>query len=408
MGGSGRRRWAKSPDKMSPAEAPSPSFRRLHAAYLDRFGEARRAQQDGKRIVGYVGNTVPVELIIAADCYPLRVAPIYGGTASADGYVESFSDTDTRLIVELFMAGELDFLSLLVIPRSTESYHKLYLALRELKRVGATAAGPELLLYEILHTQKASSRDYGLARTRELAQRLSLVAGVAVDDRALRRALAATNRTRELLGRLQQVRRSARPPSGFEAQVVASASLFLEHQVYNELLADWLAEATWQTGKGKRLLLKGYPLEHAQLHRLVDLAGGLVIAEDGDWGARMAAPLIPQGGEPLAAIFGHYFSAVPCARLFPQALADHWFLEQLDATDIDGVVFYLPTPEDIFGWDFPRQRTAVEAAGLSWTLIRQDVRVEGEQAVVEAQLRDYLAGLDARRDKAAGDPITTS
>ena len=393
---------------MSPAAAPSPSFRRLHAAYLDRFGEAKRAQQDGKRIVGYVGNTVPVELIIAADCYPLRVAPVYGGTASADGYVETFSDTDMRLIVDLFMAGELDFLSLLVIPRSTETYHKLYLALRELKRVGATAAGPELLLYEILHTQKASSRDYGLARTRELAQRLSLIAGAPVDDRALRAALAATNQTRELLGRLQKARGSARPPSGFEAQVVASASLFLEHRVYNELLADWLSEAAWQPGKGKRLLVKGYPLEHAQLHRLVDLAGGLVVAEDGDWGARMAAPLIAQGGEPLAAIFEHYYAAVPCARLFPQALADRWFLERLGADDIDGVVFYLPTPEDTFGWDFPRQRTAVEAAGLRWTLIRQDLRGADQQAAVEAQLRNHLASLDSRRGKAASDPTTTS
>ena len=382
----------------------TPAFCRLQAAYEHRLSEAKRASQRGQRVVGYVGNTVPVELIIAAGCFPLRVAPVSGVTTMVDRYIENFADTDVRLIVELFVAGELDFLSLLVIPRSTESFHKLYLSIREVKRVGVTKAGPEIFLYEILHTQQRFSRDYGLARTRELALRLSRVAVQPVVDRSLRDALAATNQTRELLGRLQQERRSSmRPPSGFEAHVAASAAQFLEHQVYNPLLAEWLSESSWQAGKGPRLLVMGCPLEYADLHRLIDLAGGLVVAEDGDWGARAAAPLISHAGEALAAIFDHYYASVPCARLFPQALADRWFMENLRVGNIDGVIFYLPPPEDTFGWDFPRQRAAVEAAGLRWLLIRRDVRSAEAQAAVGAKLRDFLASLDPGRRVATRD-----
>jgi len=379
----------------------------MQAVYGDRSAEAKRARRSGKSIVGYVGNTVPVELIIAAGCYPLRLAPVSGGTATADHYIETFADLDTRLIVEQFMAGELDFLSLLIIPRSTESYHKLYLSLREVKRVGATQRGPEVTLYEILHTQQRSSREYGLARTRELAQRLSVIGVATVDDRSLRDALVTTNQTRELLAKLQQSRRSAeRPPSGYEAHVVAVTASFLEPRLYNSLLADWLGESAWQTGAGPRLLVQGCPLDHAYLHGLVDQAGGLVVAEDGDWGARQAAPMIAGGGDPLTAIFEHYYAGVPCPRLFPQALADRWFLKTLRAGEIDGVIFFLPTPDDIYGWDFPNQRAAVEAAGLAWTLVRKDVRYAEERPPVATQLNAYVAALGSRQ-RAHASHLTT-
>ena len=397
------------PDNMSLADNGSPSFRQLHAAYQDRYSEAKLARQSGKSIVGYVGNTVPVELIVAAGCYPLRLAPVSGSTATADHYIETFADIDTRLIVEQFMAGELDFLSLIIIPRSTESYHKLYLSLREVKRVGAASGGPDITLYEILHTQQRSSREYGLARTRDLVQRLSAIGAAAVDDRSLSDALVATNQTRDLLRRLQQARRSAeRPPSGYAAHVVAVAASFLEPRSYNSLLANWLGESAWKTGRGPRLLVQGCPLEHAFLHHSVDLAGGLVVAEDGDWGARQAAPLIAGDGDPLAAIFEHYYAGVPCPRLFPHTLADRWFAETLRTDGIDGVIFYLPTPDDIYGWDFPNQRAAVEAVGLTWTLIRKDVRYPEERPAVATQLTAYLAALDARQRVQASQLTTIS
>ncbi|MCX7175947.1 MAG: 2-hydroxyacyl-CoA dehydratase family protein [Proteobacteria bacterium] len=398
-------------DNITLADNASPAFRQLYAAYLDRCTEAKRARRSGKSVVGYVGNTVPVELIIAAGCYPLRLAPVSGGTATADHYIETFADMDTRLIVEQFMAGELDFLTLIIIPRSTESYHKLYLSLREVKRVGATQRGPDITLYEILHTQQRSSREYGLARTRDLAQRLSAIGAAPIDDGALRGALAATNQTRNLLAKLQQARRSVeKPPSGYAAHVVAVAASFLEPRLYNSLLADWIGdwigEAASQTGGWQRLLVQGCPLDHAYLHRLVDLAGGLVVAEDGDWGARQAAPVIAGGGDPLAAIFEHYYAGVPCPRLFPQAVADRWFMETLHAGGIDGVIFYLPTPDDIFGWEFPSQRAAVEAAGLTWTLIRKDVRFVEERPAVATQLNAYMATLGSGH-RAHASKLTT-
>ncbi len=376
------------------AEKVISPFHYFHEVYRDRLREARSAQRSGKVIVGYVGNTVPIELIIAAGCFPLRVAPIAGTTANADRYVESFTDVDARLIVELYIAGELDFLSRLVVPRSTEAYHKLYLSLRELKRVGVAQAGPEVILYEILHTQRTASREYGLARTRELAKRLSVVGGSPVCDDSLAPAIAASNQTRRLLARLQQSRRRAdQPVSGYQAHIVTGAGNFLGRHHYNQLLADWLDSPQIGTAPGPRLLVKGCPLDHAYLHELVEMAGGQVVAEDDDWGARAAEPLLRTEGSPLAAVFDHYYSEVPCPRTFPASLGEQWFMKTLQAGFIDGVVFYLPIPDDVLGWDFPRQRAAAEAAGLTWRLVRSDVRYPENRPAVAAMLGKYVGSL---------------
>lgn len=383
------------PMTANPAVNANPAFGQLHQAYADRLQDAREARRQGKIVVGYVGNTVPVELILAAGCFPLRVAPASGGTAEADRYIESFSDVDTRVVLQMFMDGELDFLALLIIPRSSESYHKLYLSLRELKRVGATSRGPQLHLYEILHTQNRLSRAYGLSRTKELADLLATIGTTPVDDATLSLSLAATNQTRALLARLQQARQDTTLSlSGYEAQIASVAGKFMEVGRYNQLLAEWLQSGDKTLVSGPRLLVKGCPLDHADLHGLVEAAGGVVVTEDDDWGARAAGAAITPVGSPLESIFDHYYSAVPCPRTFPESIAERWYIDAVRTSSIDGVIFYLPQPDDIYGWDFPRQRAVAEAAGLPWMLIRSDLRYATDRPSVDLALRQFFASIE--------------
>ena len=379
----------------NPVVNANPAFGKLHEAYLDRLQHARQARLQGKIVVGYIGNTVPVELILAAGCFPLRIAPATGGTAQADRYIESFSDVDTRLVMQLFMDGELDFLSLLVIPRSSEAYHKLYLSLRELKRVGATARGPRIFLYEILHSQNRLTRAYGLSRTKELAELLSSIGPAQVDDESLKASLDATNQTRALLARLQQARQdSTQPLSGYEAQIASIAGKFMDVDLYNQLLTDWLQSSEKSIASGPRLLVKGCPLDHADLHGLVEAAGGMVVNEDDDWGARAAGSAITPVGSPLESIFDHYYSAVPCPRTFPESIAERWYIDAVRTSSIDGVIFYLPLPDDVYGWDFPRQRAVAESAGLPWMLIRSDLRYPEDRPSVDLALRQFFASIE--------------
>ena len=372
--------------------AGSIAFATLAQAYEDRMGGLREARARGQKVVGLVGNTVPVEAVLAAGAWPLRLAPVVGSTAAADPYVEAFTDLDARLVFALFVEGRLDALDLLLIPRSTENQHKLYLALREARRIGLAAGAPPLWLYDILHTQRPSSRAYGLARTRDLLARLAELTGHAPSDADLAQASARTNATRALLQRLQALREQGRI-NGRQAQVAAAATRFMAPEAAQQALQAWLDADDFAPARGPRLLVKGVPLEHAQLHALVDGLGGCIVAEDDDWGARAGQPTIATGGDALAAIFEHVHSQVPCPRTHPFDADNAWFSRALASVRVDGVLFYLPRPDDIAGWRFPDERAQVERAGLPWLLVRDDARDAACAPALADRLGEFIAGL---------------
>ena len=141
----------------------APEFTPLAAAYADRLALLQR-QAAGSRVAGYVGNTVPVELIRAAGCVPLRIAPL-PCPPRWPMFTSSPSPTRTCAGSSSSTAGALDALDL-PSSRAPRSLNKLFLvhprgpAHRRRQR-----AGPELWLYDIPHTQRASSAAYGLDRT---------------------------------------------------------------------------------------------------------------------------------------------------------------------------------------------------------------------------------------------------
>lgn len=370
----------------------SAAFAELRHAYTHRLDAARVAHQRRQRVVGYIGNTVPVELIMAADCMPVRIAPIAGDASEADQYIENFSDLDMRRIFALYCNGTYDFLDMLVIPRSSESQHKLFLSLREAQRTGIVAVGPTLYLYDILHTQRPSSHAYGLARTRALRQALAVLGGVDPDDASLRDAIEKSNVTRRHLQTLQQ-RRLANSVGGHAAMIASCATRFMTVQDTNRALSAWLGSDHKSRYSGARLLVKGCPLDHAELHALVERAGGVVVMEDEEWGSRAAAPLIASEGDPLTAVFEHYYREVPCTRQHPASAVGAWFADALTNEVVDGVLFYLPKPDDIYGWSFPAERDAVNAAGKPWLLIRQDAREHGD---LQSQINAFFATITAK------------
>lgn len=360
---------------------PQQAFDRLDRAY-----RTRQAPFEGV-VVGCVGNTVPVELIRAAGAQALRVAPVEGDASAADAYVEAFSDPDVRRIFAAFVAGACDGLQLLVVPRSSESWHKLYLGLREAVRTGLKTDGPPLWLHDVPHTQRDSSRRYGLARTHELAARIGALTGVAPTPERLRAAVAEGNATRRLLQRLQDWRLQGRV-DGRTAQVLAGAPRFMAPADAQAALQAWLHQPPPPLPARPRLFVQGVPLDHAELHAAVDAAGGCVAMEDDDWGSRAATPLIDEAADPFEAIFDHYWRDVPCLRIHPPPAGPSAFATAFAQRRVDGLLFHLPRPDDLHGWRFPAQRAEADAAGLPWLLIRDDAR----DAAARPALQQALAG----------------
>jgi len=369
--------------------------------YRDRCLAAAAARAAGIPVVGIVGNTVPAELVRAAGCFPLTLSGISNDTRVGDEFMEPFFEPEVRYIFDGLLRGAFGELALVIVPRTSDQYFKLFLYLREVVRIGRGERVPPVYLYDLLHTRSDRSRRYGLARTRELYERLCEIRGVAQDDDALRAAIVDANQARRAMQAAIELRE--RVPcalSGVDALAVLGAARFMDVNEYRRTLESFLAEPPVSSYERPRILIKGFPLNHSALHEAIERLGGVVVAEDDWWGSRSAGALIDENGAPLEAIFEKYFRDEPGPRVHSDALRQRWFRARLARGDIDGVVFYVPPFDDLIGWELPSDR-ALLAQGtrkIPDFVLRMEVGAAG--AKLDEALRPFIEGLSRARETA--------
>jgi len=301
------------------------------------------------RIAGFTSNTIPWEILSAAGYAPRLLEDDDGPTPYADRFMEDVFDRRIRAIFDRLCAGAWSGLEMVVIPRTSEQEHKLYLYLREASRMHHSKAIPKLYFYNLLHTRTPESYDYGLDRTR------CMVSDFEVSDGALCDAIAESNRARDCVREILRKRR--------DGLLEGSAAAGLIHDFYTEdrsVFADRISAQldglhTSVAAGRPRILIKGAPLDGRPLHRLVEAAGGYVVAEE-DWrGSRAAGDQnVRTGVDPATAIFEKYFYDEVSPRIQPAAERDMWFQREIERSRVDGVLFYIPLQDDVVGWDYPR------------------------------------------------------
>ncbi len=365
-------------------------------AYADRLSLARNSKAQGKKVVGFVGNTVPVELILAAGMVPCRLSPIDGDLSDSDAYVETFADSDVRRIFQLYITGKLDVFELLIIPRSSESHHKLYLMLREANRVGLGRNVPQLFLYEILHTQRETSRLYGIQRTVELWKKLLEINTHVIDEvSSINHAIRLKNQQRYELNQLHEMR-WRKKVTGVDALKVSIAAQFMPVSESIHMLKELINSISFGHSSSLNLLVRGVPNDQTVLHEQLAHFGVNVLAEDDDWGARSGLSEISEtSSNPIEKVFEHYWRDVPCGRKFPTD--DTWFLQKIELPEVDGVVFYLPEPEDVYGWSYPADLRVCRNHKKVTILIRTSC--ESPQAMLEEIKNQLELSSTLRADK---------
>jgi len=374
----------------------SGAFEKLLWHYHHRSAEALEQHNAGVPAVGYTSNTVPWELIRAAGCFPVLIGPdldILGKSIPlAESLMEPVFDSRVRAIFADILSGAWSFLRLLIIPRTSEPENKLYLYLREVARQKFSEKLPPVHLYDLLHTRSPVSRRYGIGRTNSLMQRLEEIGPISA--KSLANAVKESNAARAALRRLQNFRRDNSPRiTGTYAHMIAGALYFMERFEYAKLVGDVCREiGSAKPLRGPRLLIKGTPLHHPRLHQALEAHGAIVIAEDDWWGSRAVDANISvargNAASLLKPIFENYYLRAPSPRVSPASAADRW-LHGATRRGVDGVVFYLPPDDDVYGWDYPRQRDFLHARRIPSVVIREDA-FRGLSAGANAQIRDFV------------------
>ena len=363
--------------------------------YQHRSAEAREQHKAGVPVVGFTSNTVPWELIRAAGCFPVLIGPdldVFDKPAPfADSLMEPVFDSRIRAIFHDILSGAWSFLRLLIIPRTSEPEYKLYLYLREVARQNLGDKQPPVYLYDLLHTRSPISREYGSERTKKLMQSLGEIGPIGA--KSLSNTIKQSNRARAALRRLQNLRTGDAPRvSGTDAHAISGSSYFMNRVEFAKLVDEVCREfKSAKPLRGPRLLIKGTPLHHPRLHQALEAHDAVVVAEDDWWGSRALDSTIASGRGASAlvtAIFENYYLHAPSPRVSPAAAADRWFQNAV-RRGIDGVVFYLPPDDDVYGWDYPRQREFLHERGIPSLLLREDAS-RGLSVDASARVQEFI------------------
>jgi benzoyl-CoA reductase/2-hydroxyglutaryl-CoA dehydratase subunit BcrC/BadD/HgdB len=323
----------------------------------------------GVPVVGVTSNTVPWELLRAAGFDPVLLSPQRRHTPRADSYMEDVFSGRMKAVFDWLISGEAAFLSAAVIPRTSEQEHKLFLYLREVVRQGSERA-PEPILYNLLHARSAEAQAYGLERTHELKITLERLTSRSIEPEALSAAIAEGNAARQAIRELLQEREGPAPRlSGTDALALIGAWYFTDRAEYAPLAREALREIqTRPVLEGPRILIKGSTEDGLDFCAAIEAQGAIVVAEDDWWGSRAASQDIDATADPIRAIFEKYYLDAPSPRVFPSEIADAWFHRK--ATEVDGVIFYLPHEDDVIGWDYPRLRAFLDERAVPHAMLR--------------------------------------
>jgi hypothetical protein len=408
----------------------------VDALLADPLGPARARAQGGERVVGLLGEDIPIELVRAAGAAGLQLAGLQlakpqlaepqpggppadeGTTPHADRYLETSFPPAVRSTVEAWLTGAFDFLDSIIFSRSNDSIQRIYYYLCELQRRGLTQ-GPRPLLYDLAKIPRPSSRRHTRLATRRLASELG------VNTEALPEAIRVRNRRRRLLRELEQLRATDRPPCGTDVYRVLRASDLLTTEprdagvaAFDEALADWIHNSATQpphqspheSPRGPRLLLAGSVPPDERLHAAVERGGGCVVGEVGSHSpARLGDPvpldptaLDPAGLDParhpIDALSDHHHALC----FGPRAFCDRAQAIRDDALRVraDGVVLWLIEEDESMAWDVPPIRQALAATNIAHLVLTRR-RADCTDGALD-HVTEFVASLHGRSGHGAG------
>jgi hypothetical protein len=362
----------------------------MTATYLDHLDRlladplhvARESAQGGKQVVGYVGDEIPVALILAAGAIPVAVrADVRAPTPRADEILESAFTPELRAIAERWLCGDLDFLAAVVFPRADDSAQRLYYYLCELQRRGR-CGGPRPLLYDIAKIARPASAGHSRDATRRLAHELGSTTTALPD--AVRRVARRESLIADLRARCQ----ADEPLSGAVAWRIRQAAGAAWCEDFDAATQRWLASAP-ALHRQRRVVLAGAAPPDDSLHAAIEGAGGSVVVELN----HSFSPLPTDGIASLDAL-ADQFHAQLTPVLAMREDAD-WLAHSAREARADAVVCWLIEEDEAMPWEISRQMRRLHEERIPALLLARQRRQNEGDAL--RQLTQFVGALGKPR-----------
>lgn len=327
----------------------------------------KKQKEKGVRLIGYMGRFVPEELVRASGAAPYLMCR--GGEPEPPDavipYMLRFMSPYARAQIGYHILGMDPVMPMLdlIVLQSTDCHESRLADLFEYFKLPTARLGvpPDW--------EKSLSREYyykGLARLREKLEGLT---GNKISDAKLRESIESVNRIRELLRKINQLRKQQPPPiGGYDFIRLNHYSFYSDPEELIDklnLLYQQLQKAQSPFSReAPRILLAGHVVSVGDyvVPGLIESSGGVIVTEFLDEGMRQCEWSVKTDGDLMRNLGESYFLGGTPPSIFQPAWetrAGH--IKQLVKDfNIDGVIWYQLSFEEIYDMECPIVSKAME------------------------------------------------
>ena len=346
----------------------SQAFAALKNVFENRDAAAKAWRAAGKKVVVKVGCDVPDELVMAAGMLPVQV---YTDPAKplvqTDIYLEHAFEPVVRAQFERLVDGTYNELAdYIVVSNSTDVVIRIFLYLRELKRVEPEKPIPPVAFIDWLFTRKNMHQRRNEYIIRLFKKQLEEWCGYEITEEQVREAALICNENRQALRAMAELRHGEEVRiSGSEAQIIIGAGLFMEKAEHTALVRQVTEDAKrWPVLTGKRVFYTGANHEDTALYEKIEQTGLVIVGEDTDWGDRYYER---DYNTSLAAVHGvvdRYMFREYSAKKATVTQRVGALDREVNAVGAEGVIFYTNKYDEVATFDMPKQRMSLESRGI--------------------------------------------
>ncbi len=365
---------------------------------IDPVKAAESTRRSGQPLVGIIGPAVPRELVAAAGCFPVRLSPRIEDWARRSDWLEDQHEAAFKSLFIQAIDGRFDPCELILIDSTSDSRRFLYQYLREMRRRGHAAHLPAVVHYDFLCSEGSWSRHHCETSFRDLGRRLTSLAGATLSESDLRMHVDLANRARHAAAALQSARVHGAVSSVTAARTLRAAQS-LDFETALTVLGHTLGsteETAADTARPRILLISSANLYFEHVHALVERQGGTVVNEIDDEGFRYFPPDADVNSPTGDSLVDWYRRQIYCARM-PRTRRDEFLRTAIDDANVHGVLFHLPSEDQMLGWHYPGCRTYADRLGKPSILVRSDLQVRHVNAPWMAAVDTLLQQIRSSR-----------
>lgn len=347
----------------------------FRGAFDNRYGEVKEEKARGKGAVGWMCSYVPEEIFHAAGYNPVRVVGREGETTMANAYLYTNMCTLVRSCLEEGFNNNFDFLDGLIAVNTCDHVRRFY---DVWSRYIPTPFIHELF---VPHKINEHSEKFFTEEVAQLKEKFEAFCGKSITDKQLSESIKLYNRTRGLLRDISETRKAYNPPiTGAEFLDVLLAGLVLPKEKYVGMLEGFLEELRKKKPEEDdrlRIYLLGSELDNSDYIKIIEDAGGLVVADDLCTGAKYFLDDVEENGDPVGAISRRYLKRAECPRMRPADTRLERIADTIEEYSIDAVILEVIKFCNLYGEDYPILKRALAKLDIPVLLINRDYNMSG-------------------------------